>query len=196
MACVPEPVDILRCGPRMERNSATWRSRVERVARRLSLDHPRSHRHCLFRDRMPMCTGGPMTSCQCQAARGAARPCHAVGGQSRRGATCLTWTSPMPVSIGPISLTRNLRNANLDKADLAGARLMRGRSRWREFGACAKSRSGSAVWHHRRCVDPAASSSRSSRHLARSHTQRGGEQPKQQQKSVQPMRSWRLMSWI
>ena len=35
---------------------------MERLARRLSLDHPRSHWHCSFSDRMPVqpLTGGPV----------------------------------------------------------------------------------------------------------------------------------------
>ena len=198
MACVPEPVDILRCGP------AEWSEILRRGVRAWNA----------WRDDYPWiipdltgiapsvleCHLGPLTGGPINLAN--ARLRGALLGRATLSEANLEGADLSDVDLTNARLDRanlsyaNLRNANLDKADLAGARLMRA-----DLG-------GANLAHARNLVQGQLfgtigdASTLLPPHLERPATWPGAtrnveaEQPKQQQKSVQLMRSWRLMSWI
>ena len=171
MVCVPEPMDILRCGP------AEWSEILRRGARAWNAwrdDYPWI---------IPDLTGIAPSVIECQLGPLTGGPINLANARLRGallGRATLSEANLEGADLSEADLTNarldranlsyaNLRNANLDKADLAGARLMRADLGGANLGACAKSRSGSAVWQHRRWVDPAAAASRASSHLAWSH---------------------------
>ena len=127
MVCVPEPMDILRCGP------AEWSEILRRGARAWNAwrdDYPWI---------IPDLTGIAPSVIECQlgpahrragqfgeraVARGKARPRHSV--EANLEGADLSEADLTHARLDRANLSyANLRNANLDKADLAGARLMR-----------------------------------------------------------------------
>jgi Pentapeptide repeats (8 copies) len=82
----------------------------------------------------------------------------------------------------------NLRNANLDKADLAGARLMRadlGGTNLAQARNLTEGQLFGSIGNALTLLPP---------HLERPATWPGGQV--EDQKSIRPARSWRLMSWL
>jgi hypothetical protein len=198
MACVPEPVDILRCGP------AEWSEILRRGVRAWNAwrdDYPWI---------IPDLTGIAPSVIECQLGPLTGGPINLANARLRGallGRATLSEANLEGADLSDVDLTNarldranlsyaNLRNANLDKADLAGARLMRA-----DLG-------GAKLAHARNLVQGQLfgtigdASTLLPPHLERPATWPGAtrnveaEQPKQQQKSVQPMRSWRLMSWL
>jgi hypothetical protein len=198
MACVPEPVDILRCGP------AEWSEILRRGVRAWNAwrdDYPWI---------IPDLTGIAPSVIECQLGPLTGGPINLANARLRGallGRATLSEANLEGADLSDVDLTNarldranlsyaNLRNANLDKADLAGARLMRA-----DLG-------GANLAHARNLVQGQLfgtigdASTLLPPHLERPATWPGAtrnveaEQPKQQQKSVQLMRSWRLMSWI
>jgi hypothetical protein len=198
MACVPEPVDILRCGP------AEWSEILRRGVRAWNAwrdDYPWI---------IPDLTGIAPSVIECQLGPLTGGPINLANARLRGallGRATLSEANLEGADLSDVDLTNarldranlsyaNLRNANLDKADLAGARLMRA-----DLG-------GANLAHARNLVQGQLfgtigdASTLLPPHLERPATWPGAtrnveaEQPKQQQKSVQLMRSWRLMIWI
>ena len=127
MACVPEPVDILRCGP------AEWSEILRRGARAWNAwrdDYPwiipdlRGIAPSVIECQLGPLTGGPINLAN-------ARLRGALLGRATLSEANLEGADLTDVDLTNARLDRanlsyaNLRNANLDKADLAGARLMR-----------------------------------------------------------------------
>ena len=127
MACVPEPVDILRCGP------AEWSEILRRGARAWNAwrdDYPWI---------IPDLTGIAPSVIECQLGPLTGGPINLANARLRGallGRATLSEANLEGADLTDVDLTNarldranlsyaNLRNANLDKADLAGARLMR-----------------------------------------------------------------------
>ena len=198
MACVPEPMDILRCGP------AEWSEILRRGARAWNA----------WRDDYPWiipdltgiapsvieCQLGPLTGGPINLAN--ARLHGALLGRATLSEANLEGADLSEADLTNARLDRanlsyaNLRNANLDKADLAGARFMRA-----DLG-------GANLANARNLTEGQLFGSIGNvltllpRHLERPGTWPGTarevqmEQPAPQIKSIQPALSWRLMSWI
>ena len=127
MVCVPEPVDILRCGP------AEWSEILRRGARAWNAwrdDYPWI---------IPDLTGIAPSVIECQLGPLTGGPINLANARLRGallGRATLSEANLEGADLSDVDLTNarldranlsyaNLRNANLDKADLAGARLMR-----------------------------------------------------------------------
>jgi hypothetical protein len=198
MVCVPEPVDILRCGP------AEWSEILRRGARAWNA----------WRDEYPWIipdlTGIAPSVIECQLGPLTGGPINLANARlrgARLSRATLSVANLEGADLSEVDLSNarldranlsyaNLRNADLDKADLTGARLMRA-----DLG-------GANLTHVRNLVQGQLfgtigdASTRLPQHIehpatwpqASREAERG--QPKQQAKSIQPMRSWRLMSWL
>ena len=167
MVCVPEPIDILRCGP------AEWSQILRRGARAWNAwrdDYPWI---------IPDLRGIAPSVIECQLGPLTGGPINLANARLR----------------GALLGRATLSEANLDKADLAGARLMRA-----DLG-------GVNLAHARNLVQGQLfgtigdASTLLPQHLERPATWPGAkreaeseQQPQQQAVSLQPMRSWRLMS--
>jgi len=127
MVCVPEPIDILRCGP------AEWSEILRRGARAWNAwrdDYPWI---------IPDLTGIAPSVIECQLGPLTGGPVNLANARlrgARLGRATLSEANLEGADLSEADLTyarldranlsyANLRNANLDKADLAGARLMR-----------------------------------------------------------------------
>jgi hypothetical protein len=198
MVCIPEPIDILRCGP------AEWSEILRRGARAWNAwrdDYPWI---------IPDLTGIAPSVIECQLGPLTGGPINLANARLRGallGRATLSEANLEAADLSDADLTNarldranlsyaNLRNANLDKADLAGARLMR-------TDLC-----GANLAHARNLVQGQLFGSIGNaltllpQHLERPATWPGtirevqSEQPKQRTDSFQPARSWRLMSWL
>ena len=107
MVCVPEPIDILRCGP------AEWSEILRRGARAWNAwrdDYPwiipdlTGIAPSVIECQLGPLTGGPINLANARL-RGALLAAPRCRRPISKAPTCRTWTSPMPVSTGPISLT-------------------------------------------------------------------------------------------
>ena len=199
MVCVPEPIDILRCGP------AEWSEILRRGARAWNAwrdDYPwiipdlRGIAPSVIECQLGPLTGGPINLANARL-RGALLGRATLSGANLEGAD-LSDVDLTNARLDRANLSyANLRNANLDKADLAGARLMRA-----DLG-------GVNLAHARNLVQGQLfgtigdASTLLPQHLERPATWPGAkreaeseQQPQQQAVSLQPMRSWRLMSWL
>lgn len=198
MVCVPEPIDILRCGP------AEWSEILRRGARAWNAwrdDYPWI---------IPDLTGIAPSVIECQLGPLTGGPINLANARLRGallGRATLSEANLEGADLSEADLTNarldranlsyaNLRNANLDKTDLAGARLMRA------------DLSGANLAHARNLAQGQLFGSIGDaltllpQHVDRPATWPGSlsngerEQPAPQVKAIQPPRSWRLMSWI
>lgn len=198
MVCVPEPMDILRCGP------AEWSEILRRGARAWNAwrdDYPWI---------IPDLTGISPSVIECQLGPLTGGPINLANARLRGahlGRATLSEANLEGADLSHADLTNarldranlsyaNLGNATLDKADLAGARLMRA------------DLSGANLAQARNLVQGQLFGSIGNaltllpRHLERPATWPGSasevhhEQPQPLANSIQAARSWRLMSWI
>ena len=198
MVCVPEPVDILRCGP------AEWSEILRRGARAWNAwrdDYPwiipdlTGIAPSVIECQLGPLTGGPINLANARL-RGARLSRATLSGANLEGAD-LSEVDLSNARLDRANLSyANLRNADLDKVDLTGARLMRA-----DLG-------GANLMHARNLVQGQLfgtigdASTMLPPHLERPTTWPGAsrepqsQQPQQQGKPVQLMRSWRLMSWL
>lgn len=198
MVCVPEPMDILRCGP------AEWSEILRRGARAWNAwrdDYPWI---------IPDLTGIAPSVIECQLGPLTGGPINLANARLRGallGRATLSEANLEGADLSDADLTNarldranlsyaNLRNATFDKADLGGARLMRA-------DLC-----GANLAHARNLVQGQLFGSIGNaltvlpQHLERPPAWAGiarnveSEQPTPHAKSIQRARSWRLMSWL
>jgi Pentapeptide repeats (8 copies) len=127
MVCVPEPIDILRCGP------AEWSEILRRGARAWNAwrdDYPwiipdlTGIAPSVIECQLGPLTGGPVNLANARL-RGA-RLARATLSEANLEGADLSEADLTYARLDRANLSyANLRNANLDKTDLAGARLMR-----------------------------------------------------------------------
>jgi hypothetical protein len=197
MVCVPEPVDILRCGP------AEWSEILRRGARAWNAwrdDYPwiipdlTGIAPTVIECQLGPLTGGPINFAN-------ARLCGARLGRATLSEANLEGADLSEADLTDARLDRanvsyaNLRNANLDRANLAGARLMRAdlsganlaHARGLTQGQLFGSIGNALTMLPQQLERPAA-------WLGRGNEDRRG-QP-EPQAAVPPTRLWWLMSWI
>jgi hypothetical protein len=197
MVCVPEPVDILRCG------SAEWSEILRRGARAWNAwrdDYPwiipdlTGITPTVIECQLGPLTGGPINFAN-------ARLCGARLGRATLSEANLEGADLSEADLTDARLDRanvsyaNLRNANLDRANLAGARLMRAdlsganlaHARGLTQGQLFGSIGNALTMLPQQLERPAA-------WLGRGNEDRRG-QP-EPQAAVPPTRLWWLMSWI
>jgi hypothetical protein len=199
MVCVPEPIDILRCGP------AEWSEILRRGARAWNAwrdDYPWI---------IPDLTGIAPSVIECQLGPLTGGPINLANARLRGallGRATLSQANLEGADLSGADLTyarldranlsyANLSNANLDRADLGGARLMRA------------DLSGTNLANVRNLVEGQLFGSignattllpsyleRPSTWLARTGEVEHAEPPERKAGPVQPVRSWWLMTWL